>query len=249
MNDIDPIMKKVFKHEFQAFHTYQLIAEDLSLSEEELRHHFKKLLNDYRLLLQNATKITAIGDINQKKLFDAFEELEKQKATLYQSSIMDHLTKIYNRTYIMKVFDDAFAQTDRYQQAFSCILLDIDDFKLINDTHGHQMGDKVLYATAQQIAKQIRKTDSIGRYGGEEFLIILPNTIATEAAQVAEKIRIAVAESTVGEQGLCVTISLGVCDTQIDTPKSCDELLYNVDTALYVAKKNGKNCTVIYQKK
>ena len=111
------------------------------------------------------------------------------------------------------------------------------------------MGDKVLYTTAQQIAKQLRKTDSIGRYGGEEFLIILPNTIASEATQVAEKIRTAITESTIGEQGLRVTISLGVCDTQIDSPKSCDKLLYNVDTALYEAKKNGKNCTVIYQKK
>ena len=106
MNDIDPIMKKVFKHEFQTFHNYQLIAEDLNISEEELRHHFKKLLNDYRLLLQDATKITTIGDINQKKLFDAFEELEKQKSILYQSSIIDHLTQVHNRTYIMKVFED-----------------------------------------------------------------------------------------------------------------------------------------------
>lgn len=242
-------MKKVFKHEFQALHKYQLIAEDFSLTEEELRHHYKKLLNDYRLLLQDATKITTIGDINQKKLFEAFEELEKQKTTLYQSSIMDHLTQVHNRTHIMQIFDDTFEQTKRYHQTFSCILLDIDDFKRINDTYGHQMGDEVLKATAQQIVGQIRKTDSIGRYGGEEFLIVLPNTTVVEAAQVSEKIRVAVFESTVGKQNLGITISLGVCDTQIDTPKSHDELLYNVDTALYQAKNSGKNRTVIYQKK
>lgn len=248
MNDLDPNMKKVFKQESQLLNKHQAIAKDLNLAEDALRSHYQELLQAYRLLLQDAMKITSIGDINQKKLFDAFEELEKQKAILYQSSIMDHLTQVYNRMYIMQVFEDAFAQYKRYQQIFSCILLDIDDFKAINDTYGHQMGDEVLKVTARQIASQLRETDSFGRYGGEEFLIILPNNSAREAQQVAEKIRTSVAQSTVGIQNLSVTISLGVCDTQMDSPTSQDELLHNVDIALYEAKENGKNRTVIYQK-
>ncbi|MDD1617859.1 MAG: GGDEF domain-containing protein [Methylococcaceae bacterium] len=227
-DDIDPTMKKVFKHEFSALHKYQLIGEDLSLSEDELRKNYKKLLNSYRLLLQDATKITAIGDINQKKLFEAFETLEKQKAILYQSSIIDH------------------AKTKRYQQIFSCILLDIDDFKAVNDNHGHPKGDLVLKETARHIAGQLRETDSVGRYGGEEFLIILPNTTVIEAEKVSEKIRRAVAEAII-TKGIRVTISLGICDTQIHSLKSEDELLHKVDIALYEAKKNGKNCSVTYQ--
>ncbi len=82
MNDIDPIMKKVFKQEFLTLNKHQLIAEDLNLTEDQLRHNYQKLLNDYRFLLQDATKITSIGDLNQKKLFEAFEELERQKAEL-----------------------------------------------------------------------------------------------------------------------------------------------------------------------
>jgi diguanylate cyclase (GGDEF)-like protein len=246
-DDIDPTMKKVFKHEFLALYKYQLIGEDLTLSEDELRQNYKNLLNTYRLLLQDATKITAIGDINQKKLFEAFEELERQKAILYQSSIIDHLTQIYNRPYIMKVFEDEFAKTKRYQQTFSCILLDIDDFKTVNDNHGHPKGDLVLKETAKRIAGQLRETDSLGRYGGEEFLIILPNTTAVEAQQVAEKIRLAVAGATIGKKEIRVTISLGLCDTQIHSLKSHNELLHKTDTALYGAKKNGKNCSVTYQ--
>jgi diguanylate cyclase (GGDEF)-like protein len=247
MADIfDPVMKKVFKQELVALNKYQSIAEDVRLSEEELRQNYQKLVIAYRLLLQDAMKITSIGDINQKKLYEAFEELEKQKAILYQSSIMDHLTQVHNRPYIMKVFDDAFAQTKRYQQAFSCILLDIDDFKLVNDNYGHPIGDLVLKEATRRIAHPLRETDSVGRYGGEEFLIILPNTTAEEALHVAEKIRIAVAEKTIGKTELYITISLGICDTQINTVKSSDDMLHKVDMALYEAKKNGKNCSVTY---
>jgi len=247
MNDvIDPTMKKVFKHEFIALDKYQLISQDLNLSEDELRKNYQMLLESYRLLLQNTTKITAIGDINQKKLFEAFEELERQKAILYQSSILDYLTQVYNRSHIMQIFDDAFAQNKRYQHIFSSILLDIDDFKVINDTYGHLTGDLVIKETARQITSQLRETDSFGRYGGEEFLIVLPNTNAAEAMQVAEKIRTTVAETTIGEQNLRVTISLGVSDTLIDPSKSQDEMLHKVDLALYKAKENGKNCTVTY---
>jgi diguanylate cyclase (GGDEF)-like protein len=249
MNDIiDPVMKKVFKQELVALKKYQLIAEEQGVTDDELRGYYKNLLNDYRLLLQDAMKITTIGDINQKKLFEAFEELEKQRVILYQSSILDHLTQVNNRPYIMKVFEDTFAQTKRYQQIFSCILLDVDDFKLVNDQYGHPIGDVVLKETAKQIASQLRETDSVGRYGGEEFLIILPNINATEAEHVSEKIRRAVAETSIHQIDLSITISLGICDTEIDIIKSMDDMLHKVDIALYEAKKNGKNCSVTYQK-
>jgi diguanylate cyclase (GGDEF)-like protein len=246
MTDIDPSMKKVFKQELLILSKYQLIAEDANLPEQELRQSYQTLLNAYRLLLQDAMKITNIGDINQKKLFEAFEELERQKAILYQSSIMDHLTQVYNRSYIMKIFDNAFAQTKRYQQDFSCIILDIDNFKAINDTYGHPVGDEVIKETAQNIASQLRDADSVGRYGGEEFLIILPNTSVAEAKQVAEKIRITVENATVGKQKLSVTVSLGLSDTLIASPTTQEEMLHNVDVALYQAKEKGKNRTVTY---
>jgi diguanylate cyclase (GGDEF)-like protein len=148
----------------------------------------------------------------------------------------------------MKVFEDTFAQTKRYQQVFSCILLDVDDFKLVNDQYGHPIGDVVLKETAKQIASQLRETDSVGRYGGEEFLIILPNINAAEAELVSEKIRRAVAETSIHKIDLRITISLGICDTEIEIINSMDDMLHKVDIALYEAKKNGKNCSVTYQK-
>lgn len=248
MNNIDPNMKKVFKDEFLTLNKCQLLVEDLHSTADELRNNYKKLLNDYRSLLQDAVKITTIGDINQKKLFEAYEKLEQQKTALYQLSIMDHLTQIHNRPYIMKVFEDTFAQSKRYQQIFSCILLDIDDFKAVNDNHGHPMGDQVLKETAQQIEGKLRETDKLGRYGGEEFLIILSSTSVLEAEQVAEKIRTTVEKTTIGTKELGVTISLGVCDSQTDAPKSYNDMLHKVDIALYEAKRSGKNRFVTYQK-
>jgi polar amino acid transport system substrate-binding protein len=146
----------------------------------------------------------------------------------------------------MNAFDEAVAQHKRYQQPFSCILLDIDDFKAINDVHGHPIGDLVLKETAEQIASQIRETDLLGRYGGEEFLIILPNTQVTQAEHVAEKIRATIEGMRFGEKGLCVTVSQGICDTQVKVSKANESLLHNADFALYEAKKNGKNRTVTY---
>lgn len=99
----------------------------------------------------------------------------------------------------MQLFDGAFAQTKCYQHIFICILLDIDDFKATNDTHGHLAGGLVIKEIPRQISGQIREADAFQRYGGEEFLIVLPNTNAEEARQVAEKISITVEETTIGE--------------------------------------------------
>ena len=244
--NIDPNMKKVFKQELSTLDKYRLIADDTGLSDDELRKNYQMLLESYRLLLQDAMKITTIGDINQKKLYDAFEELEKQRSALYQLSITDHLTQIYNRSYIMNAFDEAVAQHKRYQQPFSCILLDIDDFKSINDTYGHPIGDLVLKETARQIAGQIRETDLLGRYGGEEFLIVLPNTHAEQAEQVAEKIRVTIENMNLGKKELRVTVSQGICDSQVKVSRANDTLLHHADVALYDAKRNGKNCSVTY---
>ena len=240
-------MKKVFKQELLALEKYQLVGEDESLSLQELRNSYNNLLRSYRLLLQDSIKITAIGDLNQKKLYEAFGELEKQKAILYQTSITDYLTQVHNRSHIMKAFEELFNQGQYHDQVFSCILLDIDNFKTINDIYGHLIGDEVLKATAQEVAAQLRKTDIIGRYGGEEFLVILPNTHIEDAKLVAEKIRVAVEHLEIGRDNLKVTVSVGVCDNQVCSPMSEKAMLHIVDLALYEAKNNGKNQIVVWK--
>ncbi len=248
-DEMEMIMKKVFKREYAHLDTFEAIIEENNLSKTELLDKYTQLLEAYRMLLHDAVKITKIGDINQKKLFEVNEDLELQKKILYLNSITDALTKVFNRAYLMEVLEAEFAKNKRYQNTFSCILIDIDDFKVVNDNYGHLMGDLVLAKTASIIKKQLRAVDSFGRYGGEEFLIILPVTEAKEALLVAEKLRKKIAETEFIERGhnISISISQGISDSSIDTPKSQDDLLYKVDTALYQAKKKGKNCCIIYQ--
>ena len=248
--DIDLIMKKIFKREFDNLDKFRAFIEKQETSESEVIGNFAELLDAYNLLLQEAVKITKISDINQKKLFGANEELEQQKKLLYLASTIDPLLGIYNRTYLIQVLSTEFAKSKRYQHVFSCILIDIDDFKMVNDNYGHQVGDQILIRIANVIKKELREVDSFGRYGGEEFVIILPSTNAQEASLAAEKVRLKIAGTDFNDlgDGITMTISQGISDSSIDNPSSEDVLLHRVDTALYQAKSMGKNCSVIYNK-
>jgi diguanylate cyclase (GGDEF)-like protein len=142
-----------------------------------------------------------------------------------------------------------FAKNKRYQLPFSCMLIDIDDFKHINDNYGHLMGDIVLQELSRIIKANLREVDVFGRYGGEEFLIILPNIEVADAAPVAEKIRTRIAQTRFDCAGdeISITLSLGLLDSTNSQLTKEDDLLQNVDTALYEAKRKGKNCYVIFQ--
>jgi diguanylate cyclase (GGDEF)-like protein len=249
MNDIETNVKKVFKSEYAVLENSRKMAMRQDLSKERLIREYEKLLESYRLLLKDAVKITTIGDINQKKLYESHEEIDRQKKTFYQASITDSLTKIFNRAYLMEVMHAEFAKNLRYAAPLSSILLDVDNFKRVNDTYGHLMGDAVLRKVAETIKPIIRQVDTFGRYGGEEFMVILPNTTAADAALVAEKIRKKVADTAFGEkqQPLYITLSLGVTDTSSGSPETVDEFIYNTDKALYVAKRQGKNRYVQFQ--
>ncbi len=125
-------------------------------------------------------------------------------------------------------------------EIFSVIIFDIDNFKLLNDTYGHLVGDSVLKSIAKEIKRVIRRSDILGRYGGEEFLIILPKT--KDPYSVAEKIR-KVIESMDLEKGIRVTISVG--GTVYKKGDTVDSIISRADEALYLAKQSGKNQTVI----
>ncbi len=248
MKDYETNVKKVFKSEYDILEKSRDLAKKPDLSKDQMIKEYQKLLEYYRLLLKDAVKITTIGDINQKKLYESHKEIEKQKKIFYQASITDKLTKIYNRAYLMEVVHKEFARKQRYLAPLSAVLLDVDNFKQINDTFGHLMGDSVLQKIAEIIEPIVRTVDTFGRYGGEEFLMVLPNTSAADAELVAEKIREKIADTEFGEkqQPLFITISLGVSDTTRNNPESVDEFIYNTDKALYDAKRQGKNCSVLF---
>lgn len=169
---------------------------------------------------------------------------------LTRLATIDPLTEIYNRRYFLTRAEDEFARARRYGGGFSVIMIDIDHFKRIDDTHGHGGGDTVLKHLCRLIDEMLRSMDYLGRLGGEEFAICLPETEAPGAQLVADRIRAAVAGSPVllpspdGEVTLAATASFGVAAfSAID--KDFAALLNRADAALYRAKAGGRNRVVV----
>ena len=177
------------------------------------------------------------------------EELTMKNDELYRISITDKLTQVHNRMYIMEALGKEFSRCKRHKDNLSCVLLDIDHFKKINDTYGHQTGDMVLIETALLTSSQIRKEDHFGRYGGEEFLLVLPAAGADEARLLSEKIRKKIENHIVkyNRNKLKVTISAGISDNRDAAVESDGELLRRADIALYKAKNMGRNRSILYR--
>jgi diguanylate cyclase len=168
-------------------------------------------------------------------------ELATYEQKLIEMNIKDALTGIYNRRYLESRLKEECDRQQRYSRPLSLIMIDIDFFKKVNDTYGHQCGDLILQSVAAKAASVIRKTDFIARYGGEEFCCLLPETNADAAETVAENLRIHIEEmeNSFENSSIKVTISLGISDfVTEDTP---DTLLKRADDALYQAKHTGRN--------
>jgi len=169
-------------------------------------------------------------------------ELRSVLAQAHEVSHTDALTFLPNRRQIMVDLQNAVAFSNRYGTPLTISMLDIDHFKNINDTYGHTVGDEVLRSLAGELRQQIRHPDTIGRYGGEEFLIVLPHSTmkaATEQAQrLCEKVR--AMSIVVGDQTLSVTISIGVAQYRIEK-EDWQAFLSRADRALYQAKHDGRD--------
>ncbi|HTP97358.1 MAG TPA: diguanylate cyclase [Burkholderiales bacterium] len=184
-------------------------------------------------------------------LFDATDtgiyrkRLDRAMASLKESVNRDGLTGIFNRRCLESELSKEFDRCRRYGSPLSLILFDLDDFKRINDTHGHLAGDEVLRVIAQRVAKNVRSMDIFGRYGGEEFVVILPATDLDGAEAAAEKLRSIVAATpvTFGEQRLAVSASFGIAEAAPDLT-SYEALLDRADSALYLCKSKGRNCVM-----
>ncbi|EEX33434.1 sensor histidine kinase [Vibrio coralliilyticus ATCC BAA-450] len=161
-------------------------------------------------------------------------------ATIYDTSIKDELTQLYNRRALEELLPKEIARSSRHKQPLSVLLLDIDHFKKVNDTYGHQAGDRVLRTTGKLLILQTRKDDLSFRYGGEEFLVLLPNTDVEKAVIVAEKLREAIKRARMLPTNVdSCTASFGV--TQFNGEDDWQTAIERADQALYSAKENGRN--------
>jgi diguanylate cyclase (GGDEF)-like protein len=176
---------------------------------------------------------------HEQELREIIGMLESKTARLEQMASTDPLTGAANRA---RFEERLLAEQQRHDRApgmpFSVLLFDIDRFKQVNDTWGHPQGDLVLKGIVQQVQSQLRSIDTLARWGGEEFTVLLPQTDAAEAHAVAEKLRLAVAQAAFGQAGR-VTVSFGVATCQAG--ESGAGLLERADEALYRAKRNGRN--------
>lgn len=173
-------------------------------------------------------------------LLECAAELRAEE-TLHHAASTDLLTGLANRRTLMNRFEAEKSRAGRYNTALSVIIVDIDLFKSVNDSYGHLAGDRILQAVATTLVNKVRTEDVCGRWGGEEFLVLLANTDLAGAVQVAEKLRMAVNDLTTDWEGtsIAVTISLGV--GEFKPGMSMDECINPADTALYRAKQNGRN--------
>jgi len=166
-----------------------------------------------------------------------------------KESITDELTGAYNRRHILKLLEEKYkkAVIEEEENPLTVVMIDIDHFKLVNDTYGHQAGDYILQEVVESISKAVREVDVVGRYGGEEFIVLL-GVGKKGGANVCERIRRSIESRKFEWNGvdIWVTVSIG-CVTFIDSVSTWEELISISDMCLYEAKKSGRNKVVVYE--
>jgi two-component system cell cycle response regulator len=201
---------------------------------------------------QLQVRLIAASRVNSlhRQLNEQKAELEKLNRELFAMSRRDPLTRLGNRLRLREDLETLGAQAQRYGHSYCAMLCDVDFFKAHNDTYGHLAGDEVLKRVADVISEHLRGGDIAYRYGGEEFLIVLPEQSLESGVSIADRLRRAVEDLGMSHErnppGV-VTISLGVAALSAGEPKSADELLKEADEALYRAKESGRNCVVSYE--
>ncbi|MBN2794214.1 MAG: diguanylate cyclase [Clostridia bacterium] len=180
-------------------------------------------------------------------LYYLSSEMFSTKDMLYNMATVDMLTELYNRRTFIKRGEEFFKIASRGGNGFSVIIFDVDSFKSVNDEYGHIVGDKVLKELSALARSLVRETDVIGRYGGEEFAILLPNTNAEQAAIVAEKLRFEIEKYEVHVQPYKInrTISLGIMAFDLKI-SSFSDMMDKADKAMYKSKSSGKNMITIF---
>jgi diguanylate cyclase (GGDEF)-like protein/PAS domain S-box-containing protein len=230
------------------------VVSDLSITEpagkgrkkdkkyEELKASYEEIKTAYEELAK--TTYESFNDISGLVLSKRKEEQARKRAELLSNT--DHLTGTLNRRAFEKQLDAEINRARREKLTLSIILSDIDFFKQINDTQGHQMGDEVLKKLAEFLIQQCRSYDFVGRYGGEEFIICLPGANREDALKKAKRLCAAVEKLEVtGLDNAKITASFGVSSLRNEDGENIDTIFKRADKALYKAKSDGRNCVRI----
>jgi diguanylate cyclase (GGDEF)-like protein len=195
-----------------------------------------KVKRENELLRQELEK--ALGELRDKNL-----QLEQSLKRVEEVAATDPLTGLYNRRHFGKVLEQLFAEAQRYEKDLSCVMIDLDGYKQLNDSYGHQIGDQLLVMAGKVISANMRKMDVAARYGGDEFVLLVPHAGGEEAATVAQRIReeFRIASRALLRRSEGVTMSIGIGSLHSDEPAGVDQLVARADAALYRAKAEGRN--------
>lgn len=210
--------------------TYKkVISRDCYMNRKKVKKYF----------LYSCKRINYNNNNMAMVILDDITDSEISKENLKKLSVTDELTTIYNRRFIFQSLEKEIERKERYGSSFSLLMMDIDHFKSVNDRFGHINGDRVLKKTSLTIKEHIRNVDILGRFGGEEFLLILPETDVEHAAMCAERLRKSIENLHLDDINYQITISIGV--GEVIHGDNADKIIDRVDTALYKAKENGRN--------
>lgn len=185
--------------------------------------------------------VRALDEVREKNT-----QLERSLQRMEEMAATDPLTGLYNRRHFGRVIEQLFSEAHRYEQDLSCLMIDLDGYKQLNDTFGHQMGDQLLVLAGKVIRANLRAMDVAARYGGDEFVLLLPHATADEAAGVVQRIREEYFQSSAAllQRATGVSMSVGIATLTISRPSGADQLVALADAALYRAKERGRNCIV-----
>jgi diguanylate cyclase (GGDEF)-like protein len=214
---------------------------------QQIEHRLQSLEVMHRL--SEIQRDAEIYRLKSSNLENEIEERKKTQAKLEELATTDPLTGLLNRRHFFERFEEELDRAVRINVPISVVMVDIDHFKRVNDQHGHLVGDQVLIEIAKRINSSLRKIDTICRYGGEEFAILLPGTDLTQAEQVAERVWRKVADTPIKRAGVevSVSVSLGVANKEQKESMTSNTLINHADQALYAAKKAGRNQVKTYQ--
>ena len=202
-------------------------------------------ITDLEKLVTDRTSELVVAN---KSLQKQLSENEAMRAELREQAIRDPLTNAYNRRFLIEILDGEISRSKRYEEPFSLVMMDVDHFKILNDNFGHQAGDSVLKQLVSLLKETTRKSDVICRCGGEEFVVLMPNTTQKDAFQRAEAWRLACEKINFKfeQKTIRITLSMGIVAYE-DFDLSGKQLLKMADLAMYRAKAAGRNCTRVFQ--